>query len=128
LVFPGCEEGKPLVGFPKLWNKMLKGTALEGLTPHTLRHGFASLANDLGFTESTIAALVGHSRGTMTSRYIHAIDSALIMAADTLSGYVDGLLDGKTFRRAVYSLDRKTRRAALKRSITAACSGYSKAA
>jgi hypothetical protein len=29
------------------------------VTPHVLRHSFASIANDLGFTEVTIAALVG---------------------------------------------------------------------
>ena len=122
VVFTGYEDGKPLVGFPKLWNKLLKDTPLEGLTPHVLRHSFASLANDLGFTESTIAALVGHARGTITSRYIHSIDSALIMAADTLAGYIDGLLQGKRFRQTAYSLDRNTRRTALKRTIAAACS------
>jgi hypothetical protein len=30
-----------------------------------LRHSFASIANDLGFTEVTIAALVGHARGSV---------------------------------------------------------------
>jgi integrase len=30
-------------------------------TPHGLRHAFASAADDLGFTEPTIAALLGHS-------------------------------------------------------------------
>jgi len=37
-VFAGTEEGKPLVGFPKYWQKVLKGTALEDVTPHVLRH------------------------------------------------------------------------------------------
>ncbi|MBB3707490.1 integrase [Aminobacter aminovorans] len=55
-VFPGTVEGKPLVGFPKYWKKVLKGTILEDITPHVLRHSFASVANDLGFTEATVAA------------------------------------------------------------------------
>ncbi|WP_246696394.1 tyrosine-type recombinase/integrase [Mesorhizobium sp. SARCC-RB16n] len=59
-VFPGTEEGKPLVGFQKLWEKLVKDTPLESVTPHVLRHSFASVANDLGFTGSTIAALVDH--------------------------------------------------------------------
>ena len=59
-----------------------------------LRHSFASIANDLGFTEVTIAALVGHAKGSVTSKYIHTLDTALIMAADTISGYIQGLLDG----------------------------------
>ncbi|MEN7538825.1 hypothetical protein ABDJ38_16775, partial [Aurantiacibacter sp. DGU5] len=40
-----------------------------------------SIANDLGFTEITIAALLGHASGSITSRYVHTLDAALIMAA-----------------------------------------------
>ncbi|MBA8910135.1 tyrosine-type recombinase/integrase [Aminobacter sp. P9b] len=114
-VFPGTAEGKSLGGFPKYWKKVLKGTTLEGITPHVLRHSFASIANDLGFTEATVAALLGHSRSTVTSRYIHTIDTALIMAADTIAGYIDGLLDGVQFKRTSYALDRTARQAALSR-------------
>jgi integrase len=117
-VFSGTEEGKPLVGFPKYWQKLLKGTVLEDLTPHILRHSFASVANDLGFTEATIAALMGHSKATVTSRYIHAIDAALVMAADTLAGYINGLLNGVRFKRTSYALDRASREATLARLFT----------
>lgn len=105
-IFKGTAEGKPLVGFPKLWKKLFKDTALADITPHVLRHSFSSVANDLGFTEATIGALMGHSRGTVTGRYIHTVDSLLIMAADTVAGYIEGLLDGKKFRRTTYALDR----------------------
>ncbi|MEZ5697121.1 MAG: tyrosine-type recombinase/integrase [Sphingomonadaceae bacterium] len=85
-VFPAsARRTAPSAVFPKHWNKLVKGTALEGITAHVLRHSFASIANDLGFTEVTIAALLGHSKGTMTSKYIHTMDSALIMAADTIA-------------------------------------------
>jgi integrase len=114
-VFPGTEEGKALIGFPKYWKKLFKGTDFESVTPHVLRHSFASIANDLGFTEATIAALMGHSRGTITSRYIHVIDTALIMAADTVAGYIRGLLNGVEFKRRSYALDRASREAALAR-------------
>jgi integrase len=114
-VFKGTVEGKPLIGFPKLWKKLLKDTALADVTPHVLRHSFSSIANDLGFTEATIGALMGHSRGTVTGRYIHTVDSLLVMAADTVAGYIQGLLDGKRFRRTSYALDRASRQAALTR-------------
>lgn len=117
-VFAGTEEGKPLVGFPKLWEKLIKDTPLEGVTLHVLRHSFASVANDLGFTESTIAALVGHSRGTITSRYIHTVDTALVMAADTVSSYIQALLDGVKFKRTSYALDRDARRASMRQFLT----------
>jgi hypothetical protein len=58
---------------------------------------------------------MGHSRGTVTSRYIHAIDTALIMAADTVAGYINGLLNGMEFKRTSYALDRGSREAALAR-------------
>ena len=116
--FPGTKDGKSLVGFPKCWRKLLKDTALEGVTPHVLRHSFASIANDLGFTEATIAALMGHSKGTVTSRYIHAVDTALVMAADTVAGYINGLLDGAQFKRTSYALDRASREATLARLFT----------
>jgi len=114
-VFPGTQSGKPLIGFPKYWKEILKDTELSGITPHVLRHSFASIANDLGFTEVTIAALLGHSRGTITSRYIHTVDTALIMAADTVAGYIQGLLDGVEFKRNSYAFDRASRQAALGR-------------
>ncbi len=114
-VFAGTLEGKPLVGFPKHWHKILAGTPLAGITPHVLRHSFASIANDLGFTESTVAALLGHAQGSITSRYIHTVDTALIMAADTVAGYIQGLLDGVQFRRMTYALDREARIAAVAR-------------
>jgi hypothetical protein len=114
-VFPGTQLGKPLIGFPKYWNETFKKTEFAKITPHLLRHSFASIAHDLGFTEVTIAALLGHSRGTITSRYIHTIDAALVMAADSVAGYIQGLLDGITFKRNVHSLDRSSREAALAR-------------
>jgi hypothetical protein len=43
---------------------------LEYVTPDTLRHTFASVAGDLGFSELTIAALLGHSARGVTPRFI----------------------------------------------------------
>lgn len=116
-VFPGCGDDNAFGAFPNHWDKIFKGSELEGITAHVLRHSFASIANDLGFTEVTIAALVGHSKGTVTSKYIHTMDTALIMAADTISGYIAGLLEGRKFKRNVYALDRTSRKAALDRFL-----------
>jgi integrase len=55
------------------------------VTPHTLRHSFASLAGDLGYSEPTIAALVGHKGRSITSRYVHAADAVLLAAADAVA-------------------------------------------
>ncbi|WP_374253001.1 tyrosine-type recombinase/integrase [Xanthobacter sp.] len=119
-VFPGQGEDNAFGSFPNHWEQIFEDSPLAGVTPHVLRHSFASIANDLGFTEVTIAALVGHSKGSVTSKYIHTLDTALIMAADTISGYIQGLLDGIEFKQTAYALDRDSRRAALDRFLTQA--------
>jgi integrase len=67
---------------------------LEDVTPRTLRHPFASVAGDLGFSELTIAALLGHSARGVTQRYIY-IDEALRLAADRIADEMTDLLDGR---------------------------------
>lgn len=120
-VFPGPRaEDAAFGGFPNHWKQIFKNSPLADVTPHVLRHSFASIANDLGFTEVTIAALVGHAKGSVTSKYIHTLDTALIMAADTISGYIQGLLDGQAFKQTTYALDRDSRKAALARFLQSA--------
>jgi hypothetical protein len=110
-------EDNAFGSFPNHCKHLFKESPLSDVTPHVLRHSFASIANDLGFTEVTIAALVGHSKGSVTSKYIHTLDTALIMAADTISGYIQGLLDGIEFKQTAYALDRDSRKAALARFL-----------
>jgi integrase len=86
LVFPATRGDGPMSGFPKFWGRI---AALGGLpasvTPHTLRHSFASVAGDLGYSEPTIAALVGHKGRSITSRYVHSADAVLLAAADAVA-------------------------------------------
>lgn len=116
-VFPGVRGSEAFGSLPNQWNRIFDGDELPDVIAHILRHRFASTENALGFTESTIAALVGHSNGSITSKYIHPLDSVLIMAADTVSGYIQGLLAGVEFRQTAYALDRTARREALSRFI-----------
>jgi hypothetical protein len=51
------------------------------------------------------------------------LDTALIMAADTISGYIQGLLDGIEFKQTSYALDRDSRKAALARFLKRASGG-----
>jgi integrase len=112
-VFPGWDYDNAFGSFPNQWDHIFKGSPLDGVTAHVLRHSFASVANDLSYTEITIAALIGHSKGTMTIKYVHTLDAALTAAADTIAGYIHGLLDGQHYRRSSFALDRQTRRAAI---------------
>jgi len=117
----GQGEDNAFGSFPNHWKHLFKDSPLSDITPHVLRHSFASIANDLGFTEVTIVALVGHAKGSVTSKYIHTLDTALIMAADTISGYIEGLLDGIEFKQTAYALDRDSRKAALALFLKRAC-------
>jgi integrase len=69
-------------------NHWLRLGMAKDVTPHVLRHSYASLAADLGLPDHTIARLLGHSQKSMTSRYIHMekalIEASEIVAAETL--------------------------------------------
>jgi integrase len=86
LVFqPTRGEGR-MAGFPSLWARIAKlGDLPTDITPHVLRHSFASLAADLGYSEPTIATLIGHKGHSITSRYVHAADAVLLAAADAVA-------------------------------------------
>ncbi|MCD2183303.1 tyrosine-type recombinase/integrase [Rhizobium sp. GN54] len=75
--------------------RITKLAGLEGVTSHTLRHSYASVAGDLGFTEITISALLGHAAGNVTQRYVHHLDSVLIAAANKVSGEVHRMMTGQ---------------------------------
>jgi integrase len=94
LVFPASiGADKTMRGFHKIWLRIAKRAAFGAdVTPHVLRHSFASVAADLGFTELTIAALIGHRAGSVTSKYAHHADAVLLQAADAVSDRVAELM------------------------------------
>ena len=77
---------------------------LKEVTPHVLRHTFASVAGDLGFSELTIAGLLGHSARGVTQGYVH-LDTALIVAADRVSAEIAKLLDGIECHTKIEEID-----------------------
>ena len=65
---------------------------ITGVTPHTLRHTFGSVAGDLGFSELTIAAMLGHAAQSVTQGYVH-IDEALRLAVTRTSDTIVKLIE-----------------------------------
>jgi integrase len=94
-VILSAPNGKPYGGLKNAWKRIIKRTKLKGVILHTLRHSFATTANTLGCSEPTIAAMLGHSRGTVTSRYVHVVDDTLLAAADRVSGAIARAMAGK---------------------------------
>ena len=101
LVFPATRGDGSMSGFPKFWAAIAKqGKLPRDVSPHVLRHSFASVAADLGYSESTIATLIGHKGQSMTSRYIHGADSVLLAAADAVAGHIEGMMTGSEHSNA----------------------------
>ena len=110
LVFAASRGNGRMTGFPKLWAKIMnKGALPADVTPHTLRHSFASLAGDLGYSEMTIAALVGHQGRSITSRYVHSADAVLLAAADEVADRSAELMGEGRAVRPVMELKRASR-------------------
>ena len=101
-----ADEGNPFVltsvrgegrfgALPTAVERIMARAGLPGVTAHTLRHSFASKAADLGYSELVIAALLGHSSGTITSKYIHQVDQLLVAAANRVSSSIYEAMTGK---------------------------------
>ena len=90
-VFAIAPNGAPYGAIPRLWrtlrSKISEASAddFDEITLHSLRHSFAGIAEELGATIPTIAALLGHRLGGVTAGYIlKRVDKPLLEAADRI--------------------------------------------
>jgi integrase len=86
---------KHYAGLPKAWQRHIVGNLSIILSPHGLRHGFASAGEELGLTIPTIKALLGHAGSSITESYIHKPDAALIAAADRLAAHISDAMNAR---------------------------------
>ncbi|MGB7374400.1 tyrosine-type recombinase/integrase [Pontixanthobacter sp.] len=93
LFFASDFVDQPYSGVPEVLRALCTIAGIEGVTPHVLRHTFGSVAGDMGFSELTIKALLGHGARGSTQNYVH-LDEALRLAVDRVSGKIANLLDG----------------------------------
>jgi site-specific recombinase XerD len=92
-VFPGEVGDGHYTAAKGCLARLCAAAKIEDVTPHTLRHTFGSVAGDLGFSELTIAALLGHATRGVTQGYVH-IDEALKLAASRTCEEIADLLEG----------------------------------
>jgi len=110
-VFPADRGNGHFVGLPRVLARLCARAGLKDVTVHTLRHSFAATAAELGFSELTIAGLLGHTMPGVTARYAHVPDSALVAAADRISARIAAALDGSRAEAQIVQLrDKPTRR------------------
>lgn len=93
-IFPADRGDGHFVGLRRVLQRLCKKAEIKGVGIHTLRHTFAATAAELGFSELTIAGLLGHTVPGVTARYAHVPDRALVSAADIVSTRIAAALDG----------------------------------
>ena len=96
--FPSEVGDGHFVGVVRVLQRLCAASKLDDVTPHVLRHTFASVAGDLGFSELTIAGLLGHAGRGVTQRYVH-LDRALVLAADKAAEEIQRALEAHRLRR-----------------------------
>jgi integrase len=93
--FPAERGNGHFIGLPKVLERVCRQAGLDGVTVHVLRHSFAATAAEMGFSELTIAGLLGHTVASVTGRYAHIPDRALVSAADAVAARIAAALDGR---------------------------------
>jgi integrase len=84
---------------------LFDAAGLSDARSHDLRRTFGSIAADEGYSDATIAELLGHARRGVTHRhYIRRPDAALIAAADRVSARIVAALTARDDRAEVVPL------------------------
>ena len=91
-LFPADVGDGPFTAAKACLQRLCAMVGITDVTPHTLRHTFGSVAGDLGFSELTIAAMLGHAAQSVTQGYVH-IDEALKLAVTRTSDTIAKLLE-----------------------------------
>ena len=94
-VFPG-ERGDRPADLKKAITNIFDAAGLQDARSHALRRTFASIGDEIGFSEATICEMLGHARRGVTHRhYIRRPDAALVAAATRIADRVADMMAGK---------------------------------
>jgi integrase len=101
LVFPGECADRP-ADLKKAIANIFDAAGLRDARSHALRRTFASIGDEIGFSEATIGEILGHARRSVTSRhYIRRPDAALVAAATRIADRVVEMMAGKQLAEVV---------------------------
>lgn len=90
-VYTATTGDGPFTAVSACLQRVCSFAGIADVTPHVLRHTFASIAAELGFSELTIRAMLGHASQNVTQDYIH-VDEALKLAVRRTSDEIAKLL------------------------------------
>lgn len=83
-VFINPHTGKPYTDVKRAFASACEDAGIVGLRWHDLRHTFGTRMAEAGYSEATIAELMGHCDTKTTRRYTHATDKAKRAAVEAV--------------------------------------------
>ena len=89
-LFASPKTKKPYVSIYNSWNSARVKAGLKDVRMHDLRHSFASALVNSGRSLYEVQTLLGHSTATMTQRYAHLSNDALMSAASCAGNLMAG--------------------------------------
>jgi integrase len=90
-VFPASRGDRQFQGTPRIWEKIRKEAGLDDVRIHDLRHTYASVAVDQGYSPQEIGRFLGHKSPAATARYSHLRNDPLRQKANLIGDYLSSL-------------------------------------
>jgi integrase len=81
-VFINPKTNKPYGDIKKAFSAACRKAGISNLHWHDLRHTFGTRLAEAGFSEATIAELMGHTSESTTRRYTHGTEQGKRMAVE----------------------------------------------
>jgi integrase len=100
-VFPGGSKNGHYISITRSWARIAQKAGVGEITPHGLRHWFASAGAELNYSDFIIGGLLGHAKRGITGRYANTPEAALTSAADRISDRLAAALDGRKIEGVV---------------------------
>ena len=91
-VFKSIIGNKRVTTVRHIWRKICKLADIENVRVHDLRHTYASLAVQSGYSLPIISEMLGHADIKTTQRYAHLHDDPVNQAVDKLDQQLESLI------------------------------------
>lgn len=100
-LFVNKQTGEPYTTIMKVWTRLRKKAGLPHLRIHDLRHQYASLLINSGYSLFTLQQILGHSDPSVTQRYAHLSTKTLQDAANSASAIIKGAMKKGKMKESV---------------------------
>ena len=91
-VFKSIVGNKRVTTVRHIWRKICKLSDIDNVRVHDLRHTYASLAVQSGYSLPIISKMLGHADLKTTQRYAHLHDDPVNQAVDKIDQQLESLI------------------------------------